>query len=300
MSAWSENAVGPEVAVIPMDGKIRVELNGELFTEYIYTEAQRPYLYPVIGPTGAPITRNWPMKEGENEKKDHGHHKSLWFTHGDVNGIDFWTDGDDKGRIETAKILKLVSGETGVIQVRNNWVGPDGGLVLVEDRAMRFFTEGDSKYIDFKISVRATEGDVVFGDTKEGSMAIRLAPTMRVDGPVAQGHILNSEGNQGKDAWGKRAKWCDYYGPVEGETVGVAIFDHPGNPRHPTWWHVRNYGLFAANAFGVHNFEGKPEGTGDFEVSEGESATFSYRFYLHKGDTASAGVEGRYNEFAAD
>ena len=140
------------------------------------------------------------------------------------------------------------------------------------------------------------------GDTKEGSMAIRLAPTMRLkgkEGKVGKGHILNSEGHRDGETWGKRAAWCDYYGPVEDKIVGVAIFDHPQNPKHPTWWHVRDYGLFAANPFGVHDFEKKPEGTGDITIPAGENLTFKYRFYFHKGDAKQAKVAEHYREYAA-
>ena len=98
--------------------------------------------------------------------------------------------------------------------------------------------------------------------------------------------------------WGKRADWCDYYGPVEGKTVGIAIFDHPQNPRHPTWWHVRDYGLFAANPFGQHDFESLPDKTaGNLDVPAGKSVTFRYRFYLHEGDEQQAKVAERYKEY---
>ena len=100
--------------------------------------------------------------------------------------------------------------------------------------------------------------------------------------------------------WGKRADWVDYSGPVQGKIVGVAIFDHPQNPRHPTRWHVRDYGLFAANPFGVHDFEQKPAGAGDFKISAGQSVTFRYRFYLHEGDEKQADVAKKYEQFAAE
>ena len=153
--------------------------------------------------------------------------------------------------------------------------------------------------MDFDITIHASHGEITLGDTKEGSMAIRLAPTMRVTGPVAQGHIVNSEDHRDGDAWGKRAAWCDYCGPVNGRTVGVAIFDHPENPRHPTWWHVREYGLFAANPFGMRDFEDKPQRTGDINVPPGQSLTFRYRFYIHEGDEKQARVAELYREYAA-
>ena len=131
-------------------------------------------------------------------------------------------------------------------------------------------------------------------------MGLRLAETMRLKGKVGQGHIVNSEGVRDGQTWGKRAKWVDYYGPVNGQTVGVAIFDHPQNPRYPTWWHVRDYGLFAVNPFGLHDFEKQPAGAGNLVIPAGQSVTFRYRFYLHPGDEKEAKVAERYSEYAAD
>ena len=154
--------------------------------------------------------------------------------------------------------------------------------------------------MDFDVTIHASHGDVTLGDTKEGSMAIRLAPTIRLQGEVGEGHIVNSEGDRDDTTWGRRAAWCDYYGPVKKNIVGVAIFDHPDNPRHPTWWHVRDYGLFAANPFGVHDFEGKPPGTGDIYIASGENKTFRYRFFFHIGDEQEAKVAERYLEYATE
>jgi hypothetical protein len=121
---------------------------------------------------------------------------------------------------------------------------------------------------------------------------------MKARGEPGKGHIVNSEGLTDGDTWGKRANWCDYYGPVGGEIVGIAIFDHPDNPHHPTWWHVRDYGLFAVNPFGIHDFEKKPAGTGNLVIPAGQSATFKYRFYFHKGDDKQGKVAELYTEYA--
>ena len=107
-----------------------------------------------------------------------------------------------------------------------------------------------------------------------------------------------STGARDGETWGKRAAWCDYFGPVEGKTVGIAIFDHPQNPQHPTWWHVRDYGLFAANPFGVHDFEKKPAGSGNLTIPAGQSVTFRYRVLLHEGDDRQAEIARRYQEYA--
>jgi len=284
------------VEMIQLKDRLRIEINGQLFAEYRYKDANFPYFYPVIGPTGVNITRRWPIEEGPNEAHDHPHHRSLWYTHGDVNGEDFWSGRESK--IIHDKFLKVAGGkEFGIFQSRNKWVSKNGKTVCTDVRTIKIYNRPDYRMLDFEITIYASEGEVTFGDTKEGTMAIRLAPTLRVEGEVGRGHILNSQGHKDKQAWGKRAAWCDYYGPLNGQTVGVAIFDHPDNPRHPTWWHVRTYGLFAANPFGVHNFENKPRGTGDLKIPAGQSVTFKYRFYFHKGDTQQAKVAEYYRQY---
>jgi len=298
--AQAVGGVTRNVRINDVDKKLSVEINGKLFTEYNYQDVPRPFFYPVMGPTGVPIIRHWPMKEGKDEAQDHRHHRSLWFTHGEVNGVDFWSEGSRSGKIVHDKFVQISSGrKVGIIQSRNKWVARDGKVICTDTRTHRFYNRPDGQIMDFEITIHASHGKVVMGDTKEGSMAIRLAPTMRVEGKVGKGHIVNSQGRRDKSAWGKRAAWCDYYGPANGETVGVAIFDHPTNPKHPTWWHVRTYGLFAANPFGVHNFEGKPEGTGDITIPTGKSLTFRYRLYFHKGDEKQAKVAEHYREYAA-
>jgi hypothetical protein len=264
----------------------------------------KPFLYPLLGPGGVPMTRNWPMKEVEGEDRDHPHQRSVWYAHGEVNGHDFWSEGSKAGMTVHQKFLVVQPGpEVGVIRSLNKLVTRDGQVLCTDERTMRFYNRSNQRLFDFEITIRATEADVVFGDTKEGTMAVRLAESMRLRAPKGKpgkGRIVNSEGAKDGETWGKRAKWCDYYGPVDGKIVGVAIFDHPGNPRHPTWWHVRDYGLFAANPFGVHDFEKKPKGAGDLKIPFGSSVTFRYRFYMHEGDEKQADVEGQYQLYVTE
>jgi len=292
------------VKITELADKLRVEINRQLFTEYNFKNVPRPYFYPVIGPTGEPIIRHWPMKEGLDEgddKHDHVHQRSLWYAHGEVNGQDFWGEGEKSGKIVHDRFLKVSSGrKVGIIQSQNKWVAANGEVVCTDTRTHKFYNRARGQIMDFEFTIHASEGKVVMGDTKEGSMAIRLTPTMRLEGKVGKGHIINSEGHQDKEAWGKRAAWCDYYGPVKGQVVGVAIFDHPQNPKHPTWWHVRDYGLFAANPFGVHDFENIPKGVGNITIPAGQSLTFRYRFYFHKGDCEQAKVAEYYREYVAE
>ena len=242
------------------------------------------------------MTRDYPFKKGTpGEASDHPHHASLWFTHGEVNGISFWHVGKNTGVIKHQKLLKV---EGNTITTANKWLSAKGEEQCSDETIINIHALGKDRAIDFDISVIASAGDVKFGDTKEGSMGIRTNPALRLKGPVAKGHAVNSEGISGRDIWGKRAKWVDYWGAINGNTVGVAIFDHPGNPRHPTWWHARDYGLVAANPFGVHNFERKPKGTGDLIIKSGEKVRFRYRFIFHSGDVKAAKIAEGYSAWA--
>ncbi|GAF69672.1 unnamed protein product, partial [marine sediment metagenome] len=121
------------VKITKQEKTLRVEINGKLFTEYCFKDVPRPYFYPVIGPTGVPIIRHWPMKEGKNEAKDHVHHRSLWFTHGEINGHDFWGEGGNSGKIVHDKFLKVTYGrDMGVIQANNKYVARDGQVICTD------------------------------------------------------------------------------------------------------------------------------------------------------------------------
>ena len=102
-----------------------------------------------------------------------------------------------------------------------------------------------------------------------------------------------------KEVWGKPAEWVDFVGPVEGRQVGIAIFDHPASFRHPTHWHARDYGLLAANPFGIHDFEGKDDKSlGEHILKKGESMTFRYGVILHHGSLESAKLADRWTAFS--
>jgi hypothetical protein len=291
------------VKLTEQDDKVRVEIGGKLFTEYHFKDVPKPFLYPIHGPGELPMTRNFPMKKVEGEDTDHPHQRSLLYAHGSVNGVDFWSESAKAGKIVHDKFIKVSSGDqTGELTSHNKWVAPGGKVVCSDERTVRFHAGSNPRVIDFEITLIASEGEVTFGDTKEGTMSIRINESMRLramKGKQGMGRIVNSEGIRDGATWSKRAAWVDYFGPVEGKTVGIAIFDHPSNPRHPTWWHVRDYGLFAANPFGIHDFEKKPAKAGDMVIPAGEKVTFRYRFVFHEGDNQEAGIASLYDQWAA-
>ena len=109
-------------------------------------------------------------------------------------------------------------------------------------------------------------------------MAVRVAASLRVDGEVATGALVDSEGRHDGVAWGERSAWLLTNGSLGERPAAIALIEHPSNFRHPTWWHAREYGLLAANPFGVHDFQGAGPGSGDFELAPGESLRLRYRF----------------------
>ncbi len=290
-------AAQAEVSLEQTERGVTVKLDGQPFTEYLIKSGSKPVLWPVYGPTGKRMTRNWPMENdvpGETDR-DHVHQRSFWFTHGDVNGVDFWAPG--KGRIEHREFVKVEEDPVATIVTRNDWVSPDGSEVVCQDeRTLRFGGDAEQRWIDFDIVLKATNGPVVFGDTKEGSFGIRTASSMRVDSKPG-GKIVNSNGQEDKQAWGKPAAWVDYHGPIDGETLGIAILNHPTSFRFPTHWHVRTYGLFAANPFGLSDFTGGAS-RGEYTLPAGETLSLRYRVLLHKGDEKSAGVAEAFSKYA--
>ena len=295
-----QNTSAADVAGVHIEeqgGALTVNIDGSLFFRYVFREGRKPYCWPIIGPTGDPVTRAYPMQNLQGEQHDHLHQRSHWFTHGDVNGIDFWSESDKAGRQVHRKFDLVKSGpKLGQIRAVTDWFAPGaGGEKICEDtREYRIYASTNPRIVDLKISLRASEGPLVLGDTKEGSFGYRVATTMRSD---KGGKIVNSRGHTGKEAWGKSAEWVDYSGPVNGRIVGITIMDHPSSFRHPTFWHVRTYGLFAANPFGLHHFYGDNSKDGSHELANGESITFRYRVLIHAGHAHTAHVAEAYDKY---
>jgi hypothetical protein len=307
-------AGGPAAADLQVErgtDRVTVTVDGKPFTAYVFAGHRKPILFPVIGPGGAALTRSWPLVEGvAGEPHDHPHHESLWFTHGDVNGADFWASHPAAhapkqridNRVEHVELVACVGGPEARIETRNKWVKADGTVVCVDSRTVRFAAAGDARTIDYAVTIHADHGPVTFGDTKEGTFGLRVPVTLQTKDANgsrgAAGHILDSEGRRDAAVWGKAARWVAYWGPVDGRTVGVAIGDHPANLRHPSHWHARDYGLVAANPFGLHDFTGAPQGSGNYTLPAGKSLTFRYLVVLHEGDPETAGIERRWKRWA--
>jgi len=295
--------------------KVSVEIDGKPFTDfYVGPDTPKPYLHPLRTADGKIVTRQFPMVQGiAGEPTDHQHHRGLWFTHGDVNGYDFWGNEDSqkgagkgKGKVVLERIVKAAGGKkSGTITATFDWKIPTGETLLVETRTMTFYSDPQVRMFDFD-STLSPQVEVTFGDTKEGMFAIRLAAALEEDQPKdipepkRTGKMVNAQNKSGeKNVWGKRSEWVDYSGKLDGAPVGIAVFDHPGNPRQPTYWHARGYGLLANNVFGLRDFEHDKSRDGSLTIRPGQPLRFRYRVYIHPGDVNGGGVRDAFTAWLA-
>ncbi len=271
---------------------------GAMVLRYEFKSGRKPIVYPLIGPGGLSMTRDYPMKPSEKDgSKDHPHHRSLWMTHGEVNDIDFWMEADKAGRIEHDQVVTSeADGTTAKLATTANWITPDGQTLLHESRTMTVSGDDSLRGIEFSIDLTAGDQKVHFGDTKEGSFGIRVPDTMAVDRKLG-GSILNEHGERDGDAWGKRSRWVDYSGPIGDQTAGITILEHPASFGAPCRWHVRTYGLFAANPFmEYHASGGQP--TAGHTLQPGETMHLKYKVLLHPGPANAESIEAQWKSFA--
>jgi len=292
-----------QVDVKPAAGRVDISIDGQPYTTLFHgPDTTKPYLHPLRTAKGVTVTRRYPMEDVAGEKRDHPHHRGLWFSHGDVNGWDFWANernqkgvGKGRGEIVLDKLGKVKSGKKeGSVEASYTWKDGDGKALLADTRRMVFHAGGPHRIIDYQVTLKALT-DVKFGDTKEGTFALRIVKELD---ETNSGTMTSSTGaTKEKDIWGKPFPWVDYLGTLNGEPTGIAFMDHPKNPRYPTHWHARAYGLFASNIFGLHDFYRDKTKDGSLVLKLGESTTFRFRVVIHNGNAEQAGLARLYQEF---
>jgi hypothetical protein len=297
-------AVSAQDSVTPIavsaDGATDFRLGDDLVTGYhTWTQGSQPYLWPLNAPGGIAVSRAWPIEKANAVTTDHPHHVSAWFCHGDVSGIDFWSISPRHGVIAVTDAGKP---EGSRVRTRNEWRAADGRRLLDETRTIALRAVPTGRLIVVTSDLTPASEAITFGDTKEGSFAVRVSDQMRVgDKKVknAKSQITNADGKQGeKECWGYPSDWCDYSGEVDGKAVGVAIFDDPTNkPR--ACWHVRDYGLMAANPFGraKSGFPAMRNRNDVVRLDKGENLRLRYGIYLHNGDAKTGKVAEAFERF---
>lgn len=261
--------------------------DGVEITRYHFgVELNRPFLFPLIGPSGRSLTRMGHPHDPES----HSHHNSVWMSHFDVNGVDFWGDK----RLGVIRHKRIVSyedeGEKSSVTAENEWVDKDGRVLLNETRKVSVvLLEGKEWLLVIDSTFTAAGKPVTLGKTPFGLIGARMAKTIGVND--GGGRIRNSEGgvNEQEVLW-KRARWVDYSGPIEaGRIEGITLFDHPGNPNHPSYFHVRNDGWMGASL----TYDAPREITPDRPLR------IRYGLYVHSDLKPPAQIEEQWKRFAS-
>jgi hypothetical protein len=296
--------------------KVDVLIDGQSFTSFLYPDnLEKPILYPLKTASGITLTRGFPLNNAGNERTDHPHHVGLWFNYESVNGLDFWNNSYkipaakkvNYGWIRNVKVTTIKEGSTsGTLAYAANWEKQDKTVLLKEQTSFVFSGTEDRRTIDRSTTITAQKDTVYFKDIKDGMLGIRVTKELELpsdkevsytdnNGIVtkvlsakngANGNYLTSAGKKGNDAWGTRANWCLLYGKKGEQSVSIAIIDHPKNPGYPTYWHARDYGLFAANPLGQAIFSNGKEHM-NLTLKPGESVTFRYRIVISSGKEMS-------------
>jgi hypothetical protein len=320
------------IQVLPNEPARRVDItiDGKPFTSYEWPESlAKPVLFPLRSATGVVVTRGFPLDARPGERVDHPHHAGLWFNYGNVNGFDFWNnstaikpeDAPKMGTIHHRRIVEAKGGQDqGDLVVESEWITGKKQLVLKEHTKFIFRGDAKSRTIDRITTLQAQSEKVVFQDDKEGLLGVRVtraleAPSDKpevftdatghatqlatMDNTGVNGSYLTSEGKQGDAAWGTRGNWCILTGKVGADPITIAILDHRKNPGHPTYWHARGYGLFAANPLAQKIFTDGKAPALNFTLEANHSVTFRYRIVILSKIATSTEADSAYASFAA-
>ncbi|MHC4388277.1 MAG: DUF6807 domain-containing protein [Planctomycetota bacterium] len=294
--------VGPRVEFVRGDKRIDVMIEGKHLTSYRYEDSlTKPVLYPVKTPSGVVVNRSFPLAKVEGESEDHPHHVGVFFTYDRVNEDGFWNNTTSPPQVKHVKVTRMKSGVgKGKLSTVMHWVGKSGKTLLEEKREMIFAAGENEHVIDFEINLTAQDEKVVFGDTKEGMFAIRVAHWLREKG--GSGRYLSSNGDETEEnVWAKRARWVLLQGEKDKRTIGIAILNHPRSVNYPTYWHARRYGLFSANPLGQGDFETRrrlenPQWL-NLTLEPGETVEFAFRMIIYEGIRTKEQIEERFKVF---
>ncbi len=285
-----------EVAFVQKPGELMITIGGKPFASYVYEDPEitRPYFAHVKSLCGIQVTRNYPPQEGD--PKDHAtFHPGIWLSFGDINGNDYWRL---KSRVEHEMFVKQPSGGpgSGTFTVRNYYMSADGKDRVLEELVRYTILVRPSGILLLTNSTFSSgSGDLDFGDQEEMGLGVRVNTKFTVQ--YGNGHITNAEGlKDGDGTWGKASKWVDYSGVIDNKTVGVVIMPDPANFR-PSWFHTRDYGLMAANAFGREAM--KQGEKSSVMVKKGDKLELGYGvlIYCNAKKGAKTDVENAYEDY---
>jgi hypothetical protein len=277
------------MAVPQPDDQISFQVDGrEVLRYHAGPQTPKPYFYPVIGPAGHPVTRI----THPHDPFTHNHHLSLWIGHQDVGGANFWEHRQSAARIVHDRIARIVDGDRAELTIHAKWLDGEKRPLLLDRRVWTLAPIGETGefFLDLDLALTPVASSITIGKSSFGMVAVRVAKMMgTLDGG---GTIRNSEGrvNEKELMPHRRARWCDYSGRVApGLVNGISLFDHPGNPNHPTRFHVRGDGWMGASL----------TQEAAIEIRKERPLALKYRFWIHRGDGDPKAIDAEWSRWAA-
>lgn len=277
----------PRCQVVPLpDDQVSFEIDGRQRLTWRHGERySRPFFYPLIGPRGSSLTRM-----GHPGAPNHDHHRSIWFGHAKILGIDFWSE-NTPARIRQRHWLCYEDGDDeAVMAVMLDWRDGHDPRPLMEQELIAIVRPGPEgeTFLELQTTLRPTAKSLELGQTNFGLLAVRVAKHLSAH--FGGGELTDSEGRRGESAiFGQPARWMDYSGPTPtGGSEGITYFDHPANPHYPARWHVREDGWMGASLCREQSLI----------LEQAAPLKLRYLLHAHRGKFDAAGARRISDEFA--
>ncbi len=249
------------------------------------------YIHPVYAPSGRIVTDDYPS--------DHYHHHGIWAawtnTLFEDRKPDFWNMGDGTGKVEFVAVDDTWSGPVNAgFTSRQRYVdlsGKSPKTALNETWEVRVYNVGNGRttYSMFDLVLTqecATNSPLVLPEYRYGGVGFRGHKDWKDKTKVS---FLTSEGKDRSNGHATRARWCHIGGVVEGQPVGIAILDHPGNFRAPQSMRIHPDDPF---------FNYAPVQLGQFEIVPGFRYVARYRYIVSDGPPDKAEIDRLWNDYA--